>query len=72
MNTSESWPTDPRECHDLLNRFAQHVEDLQAGLDQACGRFMIKPPKNTNKSSMTCVGKSSCSAATSLVHGGNG
>ena len=35
MNTSESWPTDPRECHDLLNRFAQHVEDLQAALDQA-------------------------------------
>ena len=35
MNTPESWPTDPRECHDLLNRFAQHVEDLQAALDQA-------------------------------------
>ncbi len=35
MNTSESWPTDPRECHDLLNRFKEHVEDLQAALDQA-------------------------------------
>jgi transposase len=33
--TPESWPTDPRECHDLLKRFAQQVEDLQAALDQA-------------------------------------
>ncbi len=35
MITPESWPTDPRECHDLLNRLAQQVEDLQAALDQA-------------------------------------
>ena len=35
MNITESWPTDPRECHDLLNRFKEHVEDLQAALDQA-------------------------------------
>jgi transposase len=35
MNTPESWPTDPRECHDLLQRFAQQIEDLQAALDQA-------------------------------------
>jgi transposase len=35
MNAPESWPTDPRECHDLLNRLAQQVEDLQAALDQA-------------------------------------
>ena len=35
MNTSESWPTDPRECHDLLTRLTQQVEDLQAALDQA-------------------------------------
>ena len=31
----ESWPTDPRECHDLLQRFTQQVDDLQAVLDQA-------------------------------------
>jgi transposase len=35
MITRESWPTDPRECHDLLKRFAQQVEDLQAALDQS-------------------------------------
>jgi transposase len=35
MITPQSWPTDPGECHDLLNRFAQQVEDLQAALDQA-------------------------------------
>jgi transposase len=35
MITPESWPTDPRECHDLLNRLTQQVEDLQAALDQA-------------------------------------
>ena len=35
MNTSELWPTDPGECHDLLNRLTQQVEDLQAALDQA-------------------------------------
>lgn len=35
MITPESWPTDPHQCHDLLNRLAQQVEDLQAALDQA-------------------------------------
>ncbi len=35
MITPESWPTDPGECHDLLNRFAQQVEDLQAALEEA-------------------------------------
>ena len=35
MITPESWPTDPRQCHDLLNRLTQQVEDLQAALDQA-------------------------------------
>lgn len=35
MTTPESWPTDPRECHDLLNRLTQQVEDLQAALDQS-------------------------------------
>jgi transposase len=35
MINSASWPTDPRECHGLLNRLTQQVEDLQAALDQA-------------------------------------
>jgi transposase len=35
MNSSESWPTDPRQCHDLLSRLTQQVEDLQAALDQS-------------------------------------
>ena len=35
MNSSESWPTDPQQCHDLLSRFAQQVDDLQAALDQS-------------------------------------
>jgi transposase len=35
MITPESWPTDPRQCHNLLSRFAQQVEDLQAALDEA-------------------------------------
>ncbi len=35
MITPESWPADPRECHDLLNRLNQQVEDLHAALDQA-------------------------------------
>src|SRR4051794_31810624 len=33
MTTPQSWPTDPRECHDLLGRFARQVADLQAALD---------------------------------------
>ena len=33
MMTPEAWPTDPRECHDLLGQLAQQVEDLQAALD---------------------------------------
>jgi len=35
MSSSESWPTDPTQCHDLLGRFAQQVEDLQAALEEA-------------------------------------
>jgi transposase len=35
MIAPQSWPTDPRECHELLNRLTQQVEDLQAALDQA-------------------------------------
>jgi transposase len=35
MITPESWPTDPHECHDLLNRFKERVEDLEATLDQS-------------------------------------
>jgi transposase len=31
----QSWPTDPGECHKLLDRLTQQVEDLQAALDQA-------------------------------------
>jgi transposase len=34
MVTPESWPTDPRECHELLNRLTQQVEDLRSALDQ--------------------------------------
>jgi len=33
MNTPASWPTDPGECHDLLNRLSQQVEDLQAATE---------------------------------------
>jgi transposase len=33
MTTPRSWPTDPRECHDLLGRFARQVAGLQAALD---------------------------------------
>jgi transposase len=32
MVASQSWPTDPRECHDLLSQYAQQVVDLQAVL----------------------------------------
>jgi transposase len=35
MNTPESWPTDPQQCHDLLSRLSQQVEDLRAALDQS-------------------------------------
>jgi transposase len=35
MNTPESWPTDPRECHDLLSRLTQQVENLSLALDQS-------------------------------------
>ena len=35
MITAESWPTDPRECHGLLDRLTQQVEDLQAALDES-------------------------------------
>jgi transposase len=33
MTTPQAWPTDPRECHDLLSRFTQQVQDLQATLE---------------------------------------
>jgi transposase len=33
MKTPHAWPTDPRECHDLLSQFAQQVADLQATLE---------------------------------------
>ncbi len=33
MINPQSWPTDPRECHDLLSRFAQQVEDLHAATE---------------------------------------
>jgi predicted nucleic acid-binding Zn-ribbon protein len=33
MSTLASWPTDPGECHDLLNRLTQQVEDLQAATE---------------------------------------
>ena len=35
MITPESWPTDPQQCHDLLSRLTQQVEDLKAALDEA-------------------------------------
>lgn len=35
MITQESWPTDPRQCHDLLNQFAQELDDLKLTLDQS-------------------------------------
>jgi transposase len=35
MNTPESWPTDPHECHDLLSRLTQQVENLSLALDQS-------------------------------------
>lgn len=35
MSNLESWPTDPRLCHDLLGQFTQQVEDLRSALDQA-------------------------------------
>jgi transposase len=35
MNSFESWPTDPRQCHDLLSRLTQQVDNLQTALDQA-------------------------------------
>ena len=35
MINPAAWPTEPRECHGLLNRLAQQVEDLQAALDRA-------------------------------------
>ena len=35
MSHPAAWPTDPRECHDLLDRFSQQVEDLRAALEEA-------------------------------------
>jgi transposase len=36
MNTPEPWPTDPGECHRLLDEQAQQVEHLQAALKDQC------------------------------------
>jgi transposase len=30
-----AWPADPRDCHDLLDRLSQQVEDLRAALNSA-------------------------------------
>ena len=35
MSHPAAWPADPRDCHDLLDRLTQQVEDLRAALDQA-------------------------------------
>lgn len=35
MSHPAAWPTDPRECHDLLDRFNQQAEDLRAALEEA-------------------------------------
>jgi transposase len=35
MSNQGAWPVETRECHDLLNRLSQQVEDLHAALDQA-------------------------------------
>ena len=35
MITPESWPSDPQQCHDLLSRLTQQVEDLQTALGEA-------------------------------------
>jgi transposase len=35
MSHPAAWPTDPRACHDRLDRLSQQVEDLRAALDQA-------------------------------------
>ena len=33
MTIPASWPSDPRECHDLLSRLTRQVADLQAALE---------------------------------------
>jgi transposase len=35
MSHPAAWPADPRDCHDLLDRLSQQVEDLRAALDSA-------------------------------------
>jgi transposase len=30
MTTPQTWPTDPRDCHDLLGQLTRQVQDLQA------------------------------------------
>ena len=35
MSHPAAWPTDPRDCHDLLDRLSQQVDDLRAALEQA-------------------------------------
>jgi transposase len=37
MSYPAAWPADPRDCHDLLDRLSQQVEDLRAALDSAAG-----------------------------------
>jgi transposase len=35
MSHPAAWPTDPRDCHDLLDRLSQQVDDLRAALAEA-------------------------------------
>ncbi len=35
MSDPAAWPTDPGDCHDLLDRLSQQVEDLRAALEEA-------------------------------------
>ena len=70
MITPESWPTDPQQCHDLLSRLTQQVEDLQAALDEAA-----KIHEQTVQRARTIVEELrqqlSSTAASSLARGGN-
>src|SRR5574340_1280152 len=33
MITPQSWPTDPHQCHDLLSKLTQQVDDLQTAAE---------------------------------------
>jgi transposase len=35
MSHPDAWPADPHDCHDLLDRLSQQVDDLRAALEQA-------------------------------------